>query len=144
MFDVKRILHPTDFSDCSARAFAAACDVAVKYGARLHLLHVISYSAMGSAYAPVEGAVVTDWLTEARDHVDGKLAELEVPPGIEVERAIAEGVPSVEIERYCSEHDIDLAVVGTHGRSGLPHLVIGSVAERLVRQAPCAVMTIKS
>ncbi|MBT8446370.1 MAG: universal stress protein [Gammaproteobacteria bacterium] len=144
MFDVKRILHPTDFSDCSARAFAAACDVAVKYGAELHLLHVVSYSAMGSAYAPVEGAVVTDWLAEAREQVERKLGELVAPAGVEVERAIAEGVPSVEIERYCGDNDIDLAVVGTHGRSGLPHLVIGSVAERLVRQAPCAVMTIKS
>ncbi len=144
MFEVNRILHPTDFSDCSARAFSAACDVATRYGAALHLLHVISYSAMGSAYAPVEGAVVTDWLAEAREEVERKLAALAVPDGIVVERSTAEGVPSVEIERYCGEHDIDLAVVGTHGRSGLPHLVIGSVAERLVRQAPCAVMTIKA
>lgn len=143
MIDLKRILVPVDFSKHSHNALRYAVAFADALGAELHLLHVVqepaSYTRM---YVPPE-----DWLTEERDAARRELEKLpgdEVKANVAVLREVRSGSPLVEIIQYAKEADIDLIVMGTHGRTGLAHLLLGSVAENVVRQAPCPVLTVRN
>jgi universal stress protein A len=142
MIDLKRILVGVDFSKHSENAVRYAVAFAEALGAELHLLHVVpgpvAYTRM---YVPPE-----DWLVEERD---AARRELERLPGVQAQanvsvlREVRSGSPLVEIVQYAREANIDLIVMGTHGRSGLAHLLLGSVAENVVRQAPCPVLTVR-
>ena len=132
MIQLTRILLPTDFSKFSAEATKYACAFAEQFGAELHLLHVLETHEIAD---PELGKVAESSLTEV---VDPEWTE-----GRKVLKAIAEGAAFLEIIRYARKHDIDLIVMGTHGRSGLAHVLVGSVAERVVRKAPCPVLTVR-
>jgi len=140
MLPVHAILHPTDFSEYSAHALRMACALARDYGARLVLLHVAAPPTIGYA----EGVIPpdTEYYTEGlRD----QLARLDVPAvGIQPERRLAEGDPVSEILRVAREINADLIVMGTHGRTGLSRLLMGSVAELVVRRSSCPVLTVKT
>jgi nucleotide-binding universal stress UspA family protein len=143
MFQPQLILHPTDFSDCSRHAFDLAADLAAQYGARLLVLHVaetlgpenVTYGEAVSQLQP-EGYRRRLWddLREVRPDSSA---------GITVEHLLGEGDPATEIERIARERHCDLIVLGTHGRTGWKRLVMGSIAEHIIRHASCPVLTVK-
>ena len=147
MTDLLTILWPTDFSGVSAQAGKYAFTLADRLGAELHALHVIEEFAP-SVPAAVQylAAHPEDYMAKARQSAEKALAAAlpsDVAGGKQVVRAIRQGAPYVQIVEYAKENGIDLIVMGTQGRAGLPHFLIGSVAERVVRTAPCPVLTVR-
>jgi nucleotide-binding universal stress UspA family protein len=142
MLPIRTILHPTDFSTHSAYAFQIACALARDYHARLLVLHVWQPSAAvsGDCIIPVllDEEAVRRGLEEQLRNVRP------ADPGIPVEHQMLLGNPVAEILRLAGERSCDLIVMGTHGRRGLGRLLMGSVAEQVVRQAPCLVLTLKN
>lgn len=138
MLPIRKILHPTDFSPSSDAAFFLACSLARDYNAHLVLLHVkplpeAVYGDVGVVPPEPEGV---------RDALQAKLEQMRPhDASIEVEYLVKEGDAVAEIVRTAS--DCDLIVMGTHGRTGLRRLVMGSVAEWVTRRAPCPVLTVK-
>jgi nucleotide-binding universal stress UspA family protein len=146
MIDLHRILVPTDFSKHSNNALTYAVAFAEKFGAELHLLHVVQDLALFipdavTAMPPV--ALPVDQITlAAREALDRVIRE----QGLErftVRPEVREGTPFAEIIRCAREKDIDLIVMGTHGHTGLAHMLLGSVTEKVVRKAPCPVLTVR-
>jgi nucleotide-binding universal stress UspA family protein len=135
---VRNILVPTDFSETSNGALGYALGLARAFGAQLYLLHVPGGTGENfEANFPVgrfEGAP-REWMSGFLN--PGEIARL-AP-----EYAVRIGVPAEEIVRYADARNIDLIVMGTHGRTGVAHLLMGSVAERVVRTAPCPVLTVR-
>lgn len=140
MIELKRVLATTDFSEYSSEAVDYACTMADKFGAELHLLHVLEKHP---STTPVFGGglALNPPVEESRQQAETAL--MQVMPDRAAVRATAEGPAFLGIIRYAKEHGIDLIVMGTHGRSGIAHVMIGSVAERVVRKAPCPVMTVR-
>lgn len=124
---IRQILFATDFSDASRLAGTSARDFAHHFGARLHVLHVVP--------------PVTD-PTPAPAALRAVASELE--RGVTVITTIASGLPARQIVAYARRNAIDLIVIGTHGRTGVSRALLGSVAEAVVRRAPCRVLTVPS
>jgi nucleotide-binding universal stress UspA family protein len=143
--ELKRILLPTDFSTLSATATEYACALATRFDAELHLLHTLEVH-LASTPLFAMGLALPQYLQESRAAAEKALAGVLDPQwaaGRKVVRAVVEGSPKVEIVRYARTQAIDLIVLATHGRSGLAQLLIGSVAESVVRTAPCPVLTVR-
>ena len=140
--NVKNILVPVDYSDNGNAAMAYAGALAKEYDAELHLAHVyeqpFAYVDGGFASAPLPAVPPADLEAEEQ-----KLEEVDAPEGTRFRRKFIVGTPADELVEYAKENDIDLVVMGTHGRTGLSRLLMGSVAEAVVRRAPCPVLTIK-
>jgi nucleotide-binding universal stress UspA family protein len=135
---IHTILYPTDFSDRSEYAFPLACALARDYGARLVILHV----APAPTIIYAEGVIPPDPEAASREARE-RLNRLTVPDAdVRAERRLEEGTPAAEILRVAQQIHADLIVLGTHGRTGLTRLLMGSVAEQVVRQAPCPVLTL--
>jgi universal stress protein A len=137
---IARILHPTDFSDNSKPALQYASEFARQFNADLHLISVVDTRAMaGPEYLPV------DFMPEYIKDLETQLAALTFN-GMQhckkIVRNVLAGTTSAEIIKYARDSNIDLIVMGTHGRTGLGHLIIGSVAENVVRKALCPVLTV--
>jgi universal stress protein A len=147
MIQLKQILHPTDFSEHSAEATKYACALVEQFQAELHLLHVVEKLGSTIPEAVIEMAsALDDYLEKAEIKALEKLSHVLDPTwekGRQVTLATRLGSPFVNIIEYAREHQIDLIVMGTHGRTGLSHVLIGSVAERVVRMAPCPVLTVR-
>jgi len=143
---LQKILLPTDFSDYSAAATKYACELATKFDAELHLLHTLE-AHLASTPGYDMGITLPYYINESRAAAEKALTGV-LDPQWAADRtvvlALAEGSPKVEIIRYARLHDIDLIVIATHGRTGLPHVIMGSVAETVVRTAPCPVLTVRS
>lgn len=146
MIQLKQILLPTDFSEHSAAATKYACALVELFGAELHLMHVVEQIASTIPEAVVEMAsAIENYLENAEAKALGKLTHVLEPgweKGKKVTLATRLGSPLLNIIEYAKEHQSDLIVMGTHGRTGLSHVLIGSVAERVVRMAPCPVLTV--
>jgi nucleotide-binding universal stress UspA family protein len=141
MLAVHTILHPTDFSDHSQFAFWLACALARDYGARLVVLHVVALPTVVFG----DGVMVSPDSEELRAAAGEQLGRLQVPHGnVRAERRLAEGDAVEAILHEAQEVHADLIVMGTHGRTGLGRLLMGSVAEQVVRQALCPVLTVKA
>lgn len=146
MIQINRILIPTDFSDHSANALRYGCVLAEKFSSEIYLLHVMQdLVAMipepGLAFPPPG-----DYMAELKVSADAALAKLPDPDwGVtaEIVRDTRQGPPFLEILRYARAKECDLIVMGTHGRSGLAHMLMGSVAEKVVRKAACPVLTVR-
>jgi nucleotide-binding universal stress UspA family protein len=139
MIPLGTILHPTDFSDNATFAFRVARALAWDYKARLVLLHVIPPPLVLYTEAPL---AVETWTTS--EDIKEKLERLAarcVP--IPVEVRVLEGDPADMIRRAAEETHSDVIVMGTHGRTALSRLFLGSVAESVLRKAPCPVLTVK-
>ena len=166
--NVTKILVPIDYSDYSHRALEWGASLAEKYGAQLLLLHVVSRASEdlpgGGAvrtdtplqlaldnpsiyYAPrpppQEAATVVDLLEMARNDLKD-LAMVKLNASLSVSPKVGVGKPAEEILRVAQEEDVDLIVMGTHGRTGLRHALMGSVAATVMRTAPCPVFTVKA
>jgi nucleotide-binding universal stress UspA family protein len=146
MIKLQRILLPTDFSEFSAAARMYACAFADQFHAELHVLHVIQDLA---PLVPEPGAALAppvDYVRELELNAKAMLEraiDANWAVGKTIVRAVRQGPPYLEITRYAQETNIDLIVIGTHGRSGLAHMLLGSVAEKVVRKAPCPVLTVR-
>jgi nucleotide-binding universal stress UspA family protein len=141
-FSADKILCPVDFSDPSREAMHVAAELARKLDGSLTLLHVVSLPSVGfpeMAFGLPTGEVASqvevmldEWRKDARSlgvHV--------------VHTQTSVGTPYQEIVRIAREQSYGLIVIGTHGRTGLDHLLVGSVAEKIVRRAPCPVLTVR-
>src|SRR5262245_767713 len=137
MLPIHTILHPTDFSAPSGHALGFACALARDYGARLVVLHVTPLQPVFAG----EGMPPPD-PEEIRAAGDEQLRKLRLPADdVRAERRLESGAAAAEILRVAREINADLIVMGTHGRTGLGRLLMGSVAEQVVRKAPCPVLT---
>lgn len=139
------ILLPTDFSECSAEAAAVARTLAERLGSRITVLHVLDEPA---AIDPMfRGDVPLEMLRSrmeqfAREGMEAFLARHFA--GVEnLDTAVGTGIPYREIVRKAREGAADLIVIGTHGRTGVEHVLFGSTAEKVVRTAPCPVLTVR-
>jgi nucleotide-binding universal stress UspA family protein len=142
MLPIRTILHPTDFSECSRAAFHLASKLAQAEGARLVILHVKQELGPMVAYGEALDQLVP---AEYEEKLQEVLHWFQVPdPRVRVEHQIARGNAAQEILRMAREINCDLIVMGTHGRTGVDHLVLGSVAEQIQRRSPCAVVTVST
>ena len=145
---VQQILVPTDFSETSDAALDYAYLLAERFGASLQLLHVLDDPFI------TEGLTAEAYITEAPAfraamlrNAQARLAHRAVPPphaaALRIDRDVLFGNGAKTIAEYAAARGADLIVMGTHGRSGIAHFLVGSVAERLVRTAPCPVLTVR-
>lgn len=135
--NVRCVLHPTDFSELSDHAFRFACNLALDYHAPLHVLHV------ATPFEAYKGERVFDEHPEQYLAKDWEKLERYQCAGVEIHRAIKEGEPAEQIVRAAKEIGCDFIVMGCVGRSGLPRLLLGSVAEHVLRGADCQVIIVK-
>ena len=143
----RRILWPTDFSPLAAAALAPALRLATGGEAELVLLHVLSLAAL-SPFPDISGEVWTRLEREARAAAERELQKAvaqikRTVPHLRVRSLLREGVPFEEILRAARRLRCDLIVLATHGRTGLRHVLGGSVAENVVRRAPCPVLSVR-
>lgn len=139
MIPIKTILHPTDFSEYSAHAFHLACALARDYEAKLVVLHVMPPVVLAPLEIPLP-AEYDDSKTKARERLF-QVAPLD--PKVRMEHLLAQGDTVKEILHAAKENQCDLIFMGTHGRTGLGRVVLGSVAEQVMRKAPCPVLSVK-
>jgi nucleotide-binding universal stress UspA family protein len=146
MIDLRRILVPTDFSKSSQNALIYAVAFAQKFRAEVRLLHVVQDLALfipeAMLVVPPVAPPVEQFREAARTALQRAVSELGVADVV-IHPEVAEGVPYDAIIRFAKEHDIDLIVMGTHGHTGLAHMLLGSVSEKVVRRAPCPVLTVR-
>jgi len=143
MVTLKKILCPVDHSECSYLALKYAISLALKDEAKLYLMHVIDarlYDTEMYKFSPYK----LNEIDESKTRTDLMKS---LPDGttdvLEVETIVVKGVPFNEIINAATEISVDLIVIGTHGRTGLSHVMLGSVAEKVVRKAPCPVLTVR-
>lgn len=142
MIRLQKILVPTDFSTHSDAAVRYGVELANRFDAELHLLHTVervpAFYGEGFAAPPETEADLANAAT-------AKLAELpeQISPQTVVVRKVVIGSPFPEILKYAEENDIDLIVLGTHGHGALARVLLGSVAEKVVRKSPCPVLTLR-
>jgi nucleotide-binding universal stress UspA family protein len=144
MIAIKTILVPVDFSTHSRSALEYAIGLAKTFGAKVHLVH--AYHLPIQVATPEQIAMPTDLWAAIRDAAARRLdksAELVTAAGLSVETHLTEGNPSSAVVELATKLGADLIVMGTRGLSGLKHVLLGSVAERTVRLAPCPVLTLK-
>ena len=145
MREVRRILHPTDFSDLSKRALPYVRHYAALHDAEVHLLHVLEpmvsttdFTWSGLSFGELEQRRM-DGAEEAMEALE---REMELGDRAVV-KSIERGKSHDVIRDYAEQKAIDLVIVATHGHTGLTHLLLGSTAEMVVRTAPCPVLTVK-
>jgi len=145
MIKLKKILVPTDFSEFSRLALQYALSFCKEYKAEMILLHVIEdpfYPSTGASF----GFDMDDFFRKMEKEAEQRLSEM-VPPELEkemtVQRLVTRGTPFLEIIRVSREQSIDMIVLATHGRTGLAHVLMGSVTEKTVRKAPCPVLVVR-
>ncbi len=145
MVAIKKILVPIDFSDYSKSALRYAIDFAKHFDAKLFLIYVVEpiiYPAdfsMGQVTFP---SAEVDLNERARTELEN-LAKAEIGDSLKYEIIIKTGKPFAEINDTASEIDADLIIIATHGHTGVEHLLFGSTAEKVVRKAPCPVLTLR-
>lgn len=144
MQTIENILVPIDFSDYSRKALQYAKEFALKFSAKMYLIYVFR-----PIFEDIEVGVINESIqfnNEIEEYAREKLQKLiqdiigtEVP----VEPVIRMGRPFMEINRAAEEYDIDLIIIATHGHTGVQHLLFGSTAEKVVRKAPCPVLSLR-
>lgn len=146
MIKIEKILFPTDFSEHSKHAFGYALSFAKEYGAKIYMLHVIEdVQYLANAYMfdvpmmPSFADMEQERTKEMQEFIDREVTDSDI--GIEME--VRHGRPFVEIIQAARDKEVDLIVTATHGRGGLEHVLFGSTAEKVVRKAPCPVLSIR-
>ncbi|MDR2401171.1 MAG: universal stress protein [Deferribacteraceae bacterium] len=143
---IKKILFPTDFSEVSRRALEYAVYLKTTFEAELEIAHVIfDETYLVTSYVP-QGTLqgfFGELESGAQQHLDNFLKECDVLKGLKYTTKLLKGSPYAEIIRWAKETEADLIVIGTHGRTGLDHVLFGSTAEKVIGRASCPVLTIK-
>lgn len=146
MIALKTVLVPVDFSDTSDVALRYGREMAKAFGATLHVLHVVQepYSQPWAveAYGFSLAALQEEWIKDAKTRIEQMVTD-EDRKAIGAAAVTMLGHPVTEILRFAADNKVDLIVMGTHGRGPLGHMIMGSVAERVVRRAPCPVLTVR-
>lgn len=140
-----KILHPTDFSECATDAQATAVDLAGKLGGEIVLLQVLVETPLyGESVLnmPKVQRVYDAQRKWAEETLEARVGDLR-RRGLKASWRVQVGVPFEEIVKIADEERVDMIVMGTHGRSGLNRVLLGSVAERVIRLAPCPVLTVR-
>jgi nucleotide-binding universal stress UspA family protein len=142
---LRKLLVPTDFSDSARHAFSYGLSFAGEYKAELVLLHVVENLTVGYAsdLFPVPMAEVFQEISGYAKTELTKLAEEARARGVSVSELVVQGKPSAEIIRHAAENEVDMIVLGTHGKGMLDQALFGSTTERVVRRAPCPVLTVR-
>lgn len=143
--NIHTILVPTDFSEYSDKAFAWALEMAEKWGAKLELLHIVptpSYPPMMIADGGFNPADYESSLMADADKQTKEMLKRIDRPGVSIDTQVLVGSPFHDICKIAEQEKSDLIVMGSHGRTGLSHVFLGSVAERVVRHAPCPVLVV--
>jgi nucleotide-binding universal stress UspA family protein len=142
---MKKVLVPTDFSDSARHALTYGVSFAKEYGAELVLLHVVENITVGYAsdLFPVPMAEVFQEISGYARTELAKLGQEARGRGLAVQEQVVQGKPSNEIIRFASENAVDMIVLGTHGKGMLDQALFGSTTERVVRRAPCPVLTVR-
>jgi universal stress protein A len=143
MFELKRILAPTDFSDRAEKAVCYAVSFAKQFGATLYLLHVVPVIPMGGEFGAMEYPMPLVEMNEASERQLASFKERIVGNQVRCELLVRTGHVMSEIVSAASELNIDLLVIATHGFTGLKHVLLGSTAENVIRHAPCPVLTVR-
>ena len=140
--NLRKVLVPTDFSESSEKAVNYAAELASKFGSELHVLHAFDTTPILYGEG---GGMPNNTAAEVAAAASRMIENIEVKctSPIEVKRTVREGHDFVEIIRFAKENEIDLIVMGTHGRGAVAHLLLGSVAEKVVRKAPCPVLVVR-
>jgi universal stress protein A len=143
-FVLRKILVPVDFSECSRKALQYAVPLARQFGAGLVLVYVMPvHYFVGSEFGPVDVPVPEKELLRNSERELGRLAEQETSGEVRAEIRVCRGQPVHEIVRVAREEGADLILLSTHGHTGLKHVLLGSVAENVVRYAPCPVLVVR-
>lgn len=145
MNKIQKVLVPIDFSDYSIQALRYAVDLVKIFGAKMVLTYVIEPFVYAADFTMAQAAI-PDIESDTKEHALtelNKLIDNEIGNDIETEVAIRTGKPFMEINDLASEEDIDLIIIATHGHTGVEHLLFGSTAEKVVRKAPCPVLTLR-
>ena len=145
MTDIKTILLTTDLSETSLKAFAAAQELARRFGARLVVAYVeedrmppmvVEYTAVGL------DQIIAEQLERATRRLDDMVRE-HLADDIDVQQRVTSGTPHIEIVRLARQYPADLIVMATHGRGFISHAILGSTTERVLRRTPCPVFVIR-
>jgi len=145
MMEFRHILAPTDFSEYSKKAVASALELAKKFGAKLTILHVVEpppYPVEGYVPPNLSATFLEDMERQASQDLAQVAPEAEAA-NVEVARLVTVGTPYRRIIETAEAQQVDLIVMATAGRTGFSHLLLGSIAERVVRTASCPVLTIR-
>jgi nucleotide-binding universal stress UspA family protein len=141
----KKILYATDFSETSEYAFEYAASLAEKFNSRLIIIHVINEPVdLRGFYVPhISFDTIEHEIAQSAEKMMDKFCSQKLKSYDNYERCTLSGIPYEEILKKAVEENVDLIVMGTHGRAGIDHFLFGSTAERVVRKAQCAVMTVR-
>jgi len=142
---IRTILFPTDFSVTTSHTAAFAADLARKYGARVYILHVIYDITRDSLWHSSRldtASLYDDVRKSAAEEID-RVASAFFQEGIEVEKAVEVGLPYEGILSFADEKDIDMIVIGRHGRKRLGTVIFGSTVQKVLRRAKCPVLTVR-
>lgn len=143
MISIKHILVPTDFSKQGKTALTYAAAFADQFGAAVELLHVLEPMPQGALLSYVS---LDDLKHRMRQDAEKKMEQLNSEwddYAFPVKRTVQDGHPFVEIIKRAKDGETDMIIIGTHGRGAIAHMLLGSVAEKVVRQAPCPVLTVR-
>lgn len=145
MISIKKILFPTDFSENSNHASDYAVDLAQKLGARLYILHVIHelIDTTGFYIPNISLDQLQKDLEQGAEEMMNKFCREKMGDFRDYESASVIGLPYIEILNMAKEKGIDIIVMGTHGRTGIDRVLFGSTAEKVVKKAPCPVLTVR-
>jgi nucleotide-binding universal stress UspA family protein len=143
--NIKKVLVPIDFSDYSKNSLKYAANFVKCFNAELILVYVVEPTiyppdfSMGQIAIPAVDADIDNRSVEELE----RLAKTEIPPDIKCKTLVKTGKPFIEIIETASEEDADLIIIATHGHTGVEHILFGSTAEKVVRKAPCPVLTLR-
>ncbi len=142
MIEFSKILFPTDFSEWAEYAGSYALSIANKYGSKIYVAHVVEPFTYATDFGIDYGAQFKEMEATARRLLDDSVASMK-RTGADISSVLLSGNPYAEIVKFAQKEEIDLIVMATHGRSVVEHLLMGSVAEKVLRKSPCPVMTVK-
>lgn len=145
MINLKKILCPVDFSDCSKIALDYSVSLAKKYEAQILILHVVETTFPDPEYIAIceDMEKIHTQLAKQAETKISKLKETLTDENIKTTSIISTGKPFVEIIKCAKKNNVDLIVIGSHGQSGLSHILFGSTADKVIRKSPCGVLTVK-
>ncbi len=143
--EIKKILFATDFSEGSSHALPYAVDMAKNYGAKLYFVHVV-YDVAKTAGWYVPHVSIDEIYSDIERSAKAELEKtfIDEMRGLrDIERVVLKGIPYEEVTKFAGDNNIDLIVLGTHGRKGIDRMLFGSTAEQVVRNAPCPVLSVR-